>query len=42
MGEWFYKHEYECEFVENEAQVLNYNYIMAALTDRDELWELQY
>lgn len=40
MGEWFYKQEYECEFVENEAQVFNFNYIMAALTEEFEIFPL--
>jgi hypothetical protein len=33
MGEWWFKQEYLCEFVETEDQVFTYDQVMMALSD---------
>jgi hypothetical protein len=33
LGEWWFKQEYLCEFVETEDQVFTYDQVMMALSD---------
>ena len=36
LGEWWFKQEYLCEFVETVAQVFSYDQVMAAITEEVE------
>ncbi len=36
LGEWWFKQEYLCEFVETVDQVFSYDQVMAAITEEVE------
>jgi len=33
LGDWWYKQEYECEFVQTTDSVFNYDLVMSAMSD---------
>jgi hypothetical protein len=37
MGEWLYKQEYECEWIENEDSLFSYEMLQRSLGDHDEI-----